>query len=425
MDGRARTGEMDVHWSPLVKSERIFLLMTAITGGRARRAGARVDRINDVPPLVSTEDSGRPPWQRALALTLFLRLAYSVLAAIVALIQSVNWQLVHSNALTENLPSPDHSLRYLLFGVWERFDTLWYLHIAAHGYDRPDAVVFFPLYPSLVKIASLLIPPMAAALLISTLAAFFLFWGLQELLLDDHPASLVHQSIFLCAVWPASFIFFAVYPESLLFALIVWSLCMASRDRWLAAAALGLAAALTKAAGVVVAVPLLIMAVRHRKVNALPVLLIALGPPGFLAYLHWTGHGTLASAYGQYWRTSAAPPWTTLWVSVHTLAHTPDPTLVMNLTFLLSVSVLATLSRLRIEYLLYSAGAIVLFLCKETAPPLQSMMRYLLIIFPAFVGFARLLQRPHLQPRFGMVCAALFVINIGLLWLFLGWSLVL
>ncbi|MGB7866609.1 MAG: hypothetical protein WCF74_24680, partial [Candidatus Sulfotelmatobacter sp.] len=85
-------------------------------------------------------------WQRALMLALSLRLIYSVFAAVAAVTQTVNWRLVQSNGLTENLPPPDYSWRYLLFGVWNRFDTLWYLHIAAHGYDRPDAVVFFPLY---------------------------------------------------------------------------------------------------------------------------------------------------------------------------------------------------------------------------------------------------------------------------------------
>ena len=400
--------------------------MTAIASGRARRLGSGVNRVNEVPPVVLTEGRGRRAWRLALVLTLLLRLTYSLLAAVVSLVQSVNWRLVHSNALTENLPPPDHSLQYLLFAVWERFDTLWYVHIAAYGYDRPDAVVFFPLYPSLIRIVSLLIPPMAAALLISTVAAFFLFWGLQELLLGDKPPSLVDKSVIVCAVWPAGFLLFAGYPESLLFALIVWSLSTARRGRWLGAAALGLAAALTKAVGVVVVVPLLIMAIRHnQKIKALPVLLIPLGSVAFLRYMHWGVHGTIASAYEQYWRTSTAPPWTTLWVSVRTLAHTPNPILVLNVIFLLSISVLVTLSRLKIEYLLYSVAAIVVFLCKETTPPLQSIMRYLLIIFPAFVGFASLLQSPHSQPRFGMVCTALFVVNLGLFWLFLGWSLVL
>jgi hypothetical protein len=399
--------------------------MTGTTTGRAQRTGNSVDRAENASTIASNQDRGRSPWQRALLLTLFLRFIYSFFAAIVALIQPVNWQLAHSNALTENLRPPDHSLHYLLFGVWERFDTLWYLHIAAHGYDRPDAVVFFPLYPSLVKIMTLLVSPMAAALLISTVAAFFLFWGLQELLLKECPPKLANQSVFLCAVWPASFIFFAGYPESLLLAAIVWSLCMARRDRWLAAAALGFAAALTKAVGVMVVVPLLIMAFRHKTIKAMLVLFVPLGLAGFLGYLQWTGHGALGSSYGQYWRTSMAWPWTTLGASASALARTPNPILGLNLISLLLISGLATRSRLRIEYFFYSAAVIVFFLFKDTTPPLQSMMRYLLIVFPAFVGCAYLLQHPTLQARFGMVCTALFVINLGLLWLFLGWSLVL
>jgi hypothetical protein len=68
------------------------------------------------------------------------------------------------------LPSP-HGLHYALLGIWERFDTLWFLHIAQHGYDRPMAVIFYPLYPAAIRIASGLMPAMAAALLVSTVAA--------------------------------------------------------------------------------------------------------------------------------------------------------------------------------------------------------------------------------------------------------------
>jgi hypothetical protein len=364
-------------------------------------------------------------WRRALWLTLLLRIVYSVLGAFIGQIQPIDWRLIHSNALTERLPQPDHSLHYLFVGVWERFDTLWYLHIAAHGYDRPDAVVFFPGYPILIRVLSVLMPPIVAALLISTLGAFFLFWGLQELLLKDHPPDLVVRSLFACAAWPASFIFFAGYPESLFLAIVIWTICMACQDRWPVAIALGLAATVTKGVGIVVTVPLLVLALRHRKVMVLPVLLIPLGSIGFLEYLRWTGQPTLASAYAEYWRTTVAPPWTTLWSSVQILTQTHSVILVLNLICLVCVSVLAVLSRVRIEYLLYSAAAIAVFLCKETNPPLQSLLRYLLIVFPAFLGFARCFQSPNFKPRFGMVCASLFVINLGLLWLFLGWSLVL
>ena len=395
----------------------------AIDKGQARAQGPA--GTGDAGTFASGIGRGMGSWRRSLVLALCLRLFYMVFAAVIALVQPVNWPLVRSNALTENLSPPGPTIRYLLFGIWQRFDTLWYLHISARGYDRPDASVFFPLYPLLVRAASRFVSPLGAALGISTLAAFFLFWGFDELLLTDLSPRLVDQTIVLTAVWPASFIFFAAYPESLLLALIVWSLAMARQQRWLAAVLLGFAASITKAAGVVVVVPLFVMALRRPRKTALLLVLVPLGSALFLGWLHWREHFMLGSAYANYWRTLTAPPWITLWTGLRSLVHDPTPVLALNLAFLIAVCLLVACSGLGIEYLLYSASAVVLFLCKETTPPLQSMMRYLLIVFPAFVGAVRLLQNPRFEPRFGMICMALFIMNCGLMWLFLGWLLVL
>jgi hypothetical protein len=74
---------------------------------------------------------------------------------------------------------------------------------------------------------------------------------------------------------------------------------------------------------------------------------------------------------------------------------------------------------------LYGRAVILFVLCKQTSPPLQSMMRYLLLVFPAFLGLVQILDRPALKRRFAIVCVGLFVMNLALMWLFLGWSLVL
>jgi hypothetical protein len=396
--------------------------MSIRTGqGQGEGTGAAA---GDVGTVASSTDRGRRSWQRSLVLVVCLRLYYAGFAALIALVQPVNWRLVHSNALTEHLPPPAPAIGYLLLGVWERFDTLWYIRIAAQGYDRPEAGVFFPLYPALIRCASRLVSPLGAALGISTIAAFFLFWGLRELLVRDLPVRLVDQTLFLCAVWPASFIFFAAYPESLLLALIVWSLEMARKERWPAAVLLGFAASLTKAAGLVVVVPLLVMALRRPRRAALLILLVPLGSALFLVG-HWAGHIGLSTAYANYWRTSAAPPWITVWTGLGSLIQHPTPILVLNFAFLLIDCCLIVRSRLRMEYLLYSAAAVLLFLSKETMPPLQSMMRYLLIVFPVFVGAVRMLQNPRWKEKLGMIGMALFIVNCGLMWLFLGWSLVL
>jgi hypothetical protein len=370
------------------------------------------------------DDHKPTSWKRPLLLTLGARVAYSLFAACAALLQPVNWRLMHSNALTENVLSPNLRLRYLMLGAWERFDTLWYLHIAIHGYDRSESIVFFPLYPALIKLLSPAVGPMAGGLLISTAATFFLFWGLEELVREES-TTLASQSVILCAVWPGSFIFLAGYPESLLLALIVWSFCLARRDRWSIAVVLGVAAGMTKAIGVVIVVPLLVMAFRHRKEMILVLLAVPIGWLGYLGYLRWSGHEAIGAAYGQYWHTCLASPWTTVGRGVVSLLHAPDPILMLNLVFLLSTCVLAALSQMRLEFQVYAASAVLLMLCKATVPPLQSMIRYTLIIFPAYVGVARLTRGPATRLPFGFICVFLMAMNLALLWLFEGWSLVL
>ena len=71
---------------------------------------------------------------------------------------------IHSNALTGNLAAPG-TWHNALVGVWERFDTLWYLRIAQHGYDLPRAVVFYPLYPAAIRLVSYVLPLTVAKLL--------------------------------------------------------------------------------------------------------------------------------------------------------------------------------------------------------------------------------------------------------------------
>jgi hypothetical protein len=361
----------------------------------------------------------------ALLLTLALRIAYSSLAALFGLFLPVNWNLIHSNALTETLPPPNHGAHYLMLGIWERFDTLWYLHIARYGYDRPDAIVFYPLYPFLIRIVSWLVQPIAASLLISTLAAFFLFWGFQKLLGMDFDSDAVRKSLIVYAVWPSSFILFAGYPESLLLALLLWSWYFARKEKWAAAVMLAVAAEMTKAVGVIITIPLFLMAVRRQTASAWSVPLVPLGALAFPAWVRWSGHGSISYVYQYYWRTKPAAPWTTLWVAAEHLLHRPEALLVLNLLFLLVICVLVGLSRARLEYKVFALAAILLVLCKQTDPPLQSMMRYLLVVFPAFVGGAQVLETPPWKPRFWPVCAGLLTINLALIWLFLGWSLVL
>jgi hypothetical protein len=376
-------------------------------GQEARRSGPRAD------------------WQVALAITAALRVFYTGVAALAAVFLHPDARLIQSNALTGNLPAP-HGLHYALLGVWQRFDTLWYLRIAERGYDRPAGVVFYPLYPWLIRGLSGLAGPVAAALLISTVAAFFYFWGLLRLARNESPGAQPLRTVMLAAAWPASFFFFAGYTEALAIALIVWSVAWARDQRWVLAAACALAAGLTRSAGTLVIVPLAIMAWRAPRRARWPVAMAPLGTLGYWFWLRQTGRPSVAAAYRMYWNTEVASPWTTLWRAIRSLAERPDPLVAISLVALIFffVAGVAARRRMRIEDRLFSAAVIAHLLLRMCWPPLLGAPRYLLPVYPDFLTmgiWADNLERT----RFAFLCAALFAFNLAWMWAFLSWSLVL
>lgn len=363
-----------------------------------------------------------PPWLLAAVVTLFLRLFYSTLAGLLAPHLTLAPHLVQSNHPRANLlPGPQAPLPAWL-DVWMRFDTMWYLHLAQQGYDRPDAVVFFPLYPALVRLAAALTgPPLLAALLVSTLAAFFLFWGFQKLLLLDLPRDTVSRAVALYAVWPTAFVFFAGYAESLVIALMLWSIYFARRGWWWWSGFVGGFAALAKAVGVLVIVPQAVMAWRERRWRAAPVVLTLLGSAAFLVWLKASGLPLPAEAYPRYWKTYPAWPWVTLWNSLRAVPTGEYPMLLAQLILLALTVAFAFRRRLRPEYTLYLAAALCFVLTKNAVPAQQQWARWGLIFFTAPVNLA-----VSCGPggRFPVVLLGCSVLNFTILHGFLEWALV-
>lgn len=364
-----------------------------------------------------------PDWRIALAVSVALRVFYSATAAAFVPFLHPDAALIHSNALTENLPAP-HSLYYALLGIWERFDTLWYLRIAQHGYDLPAGVVFYPLYPGLIRGLSGLGGPIAAALLLSTVAAFFYFWGILGLARSETPTAPPLRTLMLAAAWPASFFFFVGYTEALAAALIVWCVNWAREERWFLASCCAFGAGLTRSAGVLVVVPLAIMAWRARRRARWPVAIAPLGTLGYWFWLWQTGRPSLPVAYQTYWNTEVAAPWTTLWRAIRWLVEQPDSLVTISMIALIVFSMAGVVARRRLEDRLFSAALILHLLLRSCWPPLLGTPRYLLPVYPAYLTMGKWAEQMR-PARFTFLCAALFAFNLVWMWAFLNWSLVL
>src|SRR5205085_9145551 len=148
-----------------------------------------------------------------------------------------------------------------------------------------------------IRLVSIVAPPTVAALLVSTTAAFFFFWGLMRMGRELLPEEGRLRAVMVVCAWPESFILFAGYAESLTLALIVWALILARASRWWLATLLGVLAGLSRPSGVLVAVPLLILALRSRRLASVAVLLTPAGALSYLGWLHATGRLPVVVAY--------------------------------------------------------------------------------------------------------------------------------
>ncbi|GGU36794.1 glycosyltransferase family 39 protein [Streptomyces lavendofoliae] len=181
-----------------------------------------------------------------------------------------------------------------------RWDAVWYVRIAEHGYGHevalPDGGVhsdlaFFPLLPALERGLSevLRIDAATAGLVVSWVASLAAAWGAYAVgeRIAGRRAGVVLAVLW--GVYPTAFVQSMAYTETLFTAFAAWSLYAVLRDRWVLAGALCVGAGLTRpsAAALVAAlgVTALVTAVRERRVPVPMAVGVLLAPLGWLGYV--------------------------------------------------------------------------------------------------------------------------------------------
>jgi hypothetical protein len=137
--------------------------------------------------------------------------------------------------------------------VWDRWDGPHYLEIAARGYDPtgdPALAAFLPLYPVLIRLGSVVAPPLVAAMLISFLATVAASLALYALVLrDGGDRAMARRAVIALNVFPSSFALVAPYAEALFLALSIGAILAARVDRWAQAGVLGFLAGMARVQG--------------------------------------------------------------------------------------------------------------------------------------------------------------------------------
>ena len=179
------------------------------------------------------------------------------------------------------------------------WDADWYRRIAEHGYDGAgrESLRFFPAFPLLVRWTAWplggSVP--AALLLLANSGALAYAWLLHRLALREGLGEQVaRRAVWVAALAPAGFVLVMGYTEAL-YGVLVVAVFLAARDRrWLLVVGLGLLAGCSRPTGVLLALPVLIEALRTvRGARPLDLLkracAVAAPAAGLAVYLLWVG----------------------------------------------------------------------------------------------------------------------------------------
>ena len=359
-----------------------------------------------------------------------LRIGLSLLGAFMAT-QGVPAPCHFEEALAGWQTMPEQlreGLAFPLAGVWERWDACWYMKIATYGYEPGErSVAFFPLFPAAVWLVGTLttLPYPVAGLIASGAAYVVAIAGVLRLVGDSHGMAIGRGTVLLLSVFPAAFFLFAPFTESLFLAGVAWSLVFARERRWPLAALCATLAALTRAQGLLLAIPLAWEAFTALRGGGLrggraALARTAASVGAVLAPAAvFVGYGLIAreltgetpyDAQSLWGGTDFHPPWAVVAASVGWIVERGDGMQAANLASLLGAAVLLAVGarRMPLTYSLYAWPPLLLIATRIQPTPLTSTTRYVLVLFPVFVVAALLTERPRLQ-RAWLILSVLFL----------------
>jgi hypothetical protein len=390
---------------------------------RAERVDARAESDLDVRAEsgVEARAASRDTWRDSLASLWDGRTAAFVLGvkALVLLFAAQAYAV----AKNERLGS-----FYEWLSIWNRWDAPHYLDIARMGYVKDGVesrwIVFYPLYPWLVRAASFVVrDELAAAFLVSTLASVAAGLLLYRLARLDDDEWVARASVLFMFVFPTSYFLHIGYTESLFLALALATLLAARARRWPLAGVLGALACMTRANGLALIPALAFEAWEEYRAGGRELrtrwLWVALPSAGFGVYLLINfgveGHPfAFLKTQDEYWYRAFAFPWDGILGSWRMFRGGPPSDSLMvgwqEFFFVmlgLGLTVWAWL-RMRASYAAWMTCNWLLWTCTKFV---LSVPRYTLILFPAYIIFARALAR---RPAAGALIAVWSLLYLAL-----------
>lgn len=309
-----------------------------------------------------------------------------------------------------------------ILASWNHWDAANYVRIAQFGYQTPYDVAFFPLFPLLIAAFAHILGSWSYLLvgtIISNVALLGALFVIYQLAVEAGGEQVAQNTMLYLCIFPTAFYFFAPYNESLFLLLTASAFLAMRQQRWWLAGLLGLLAALTRSAGILLVIPYLVeLWMTRESITAsrqnilfriLPILLIPLGTALYAIYCwHISGNPLDFVAVQSHWGRHTTWPWQGIWQSLTQIFwYQPFGSFnevhnLLDLSATLAFIALAIVgkNKLRASYSVWM-GLVLLYMILSPAiaapDPLESNQRFVLEMFPAFITLSMLGVK---HPRF-------------------------
>lgn len=329
--------------------------------------------------------------------------------------------------------------------MWLRWDAVHYMNLARYGYSISDIGDFNypPLYPYLTGVIARLAAGnvVLAGLFLSTIATLVAFILLMKYLDEFIPFDgLAKETILIIAIYPTGYFLFGPYTDAIYLCLSVATFLALKQRNWIVAGLLISLSSLARIQGIILLIPYVIEAMMAghlavRRIKPSVVIGFLLGGFGIVLLSLWRYSLQISpfqQSFESYSNIILVNPVTGMYLAIDQFIQTRDLLVLSEITSILLFTgiliwmLFKPLFRKQYAMLAYGFALLLLFMGKHSiaASALQSANRYVLSIFPAFIGLAALTLE---MPKWGRkvyiaasLCLACIAISLYALWVFIG-----
>ena len=324
----------------------------------------------------------------------------------------------------------------VLFGIWQRWDGIYYQMIAERGYSQDKLSVFFPLYPLLGHWVSAFsgISVLISLLLIGNLMFIGSLFMLNLLAKDLFGQEVSRRVVLSVVIFPTAFFFSAIYPQSLALFLILLSYYSVRKEHWALAGIAAFLAGLTHGTvfplSLLLAIEVFQIFRQHnlfqRAILSFLPLMPLFGMALFMAWRIHFGYPSFQQVEISGWDDGFMTPWQFVHLLVsYTIANSYNFINWINIGMLILSCVVTVWSfrKLPFSVSIYQLSSLILVVITEmNNKPLAAIGRYILIMFPIFFFIGFQTQKKLIRVGVIELCVIMQILLTGFffMWGFVG-----